>query len=365
MSEIHLFIIWSNADNWKEKIIQDMKNKFCILGIHKMSWNKEHFSDNLTRFYGENLPKNSNKEKLCGNAPFTLIVVKDDAPLYRSRMTSKGVKEVNVNIFDSKEMYRNWTGGGHMIHGTNDKKEVRHDLVLLTGHSIQDYVKRYEANGKMLTEEYDSMPGEKKWDNMAQLLYVLNETIDYVVLRNFEGLFSEYGRTIHGDVDILTSEVYTAKLILNAKPVHKSKYRVQHIVKIGEGGTYFDIRAIGDDYYCKQFEVDILKSRYLHKDGYYRANEIYYIFPLLYHALVQKKKISQDYMQIFDKNFKDIKDKTNKRETLILILNNFMKEHQYQYVEPKDYSVYFNEEIVHQRMSIRKFGLKAFHKVFR
>ena len=257
-SELHLFIIWSNAKYKQKEILADMASRFKIIGIHTVTWDKKHFSENLTRFYGENLPPNSNKEKLCGNDPFTLIVVIDENPLYRTRMTSKGAKIVNVNMFDSKEMYRNWTGGGHMIHGTNSEAEVRHDLVLLTGTSKDDYLKMIEDIDTPLRMEFSSMPGEDVWDSMNQVLYVLNETVDYVVLRNFGDLFGDYSKAIHGDVDILTTNRYLTQLALNAKPVHKSKRRVQHIVKIGEGGTYFDIRYVGDDYYCKEWEKKIL-----------------------------------------------------------------------------------------------------------
>ena len=140
-SELHLFIIWANARYKQSEIIKDISSRFRIVGIHSITWDKSRFSGNITRFYGENLPPYSNKVKLCGNDTFVLVTVIDENPLYRPRLTSKGSKSVNVNMFDSKEMYRLWTGGGHMIHGTNDEKETRHDLVLLTGYSVDDYLK--------------------------------------------------------------------------------------------------------------------------------------------------------------------------------------------------------------------------------
>jgi hypothetical protein len=364
MKEVHLFIIWSNANPLKEKILEDMMSRFKILGTHTISWDKHSFSNNLTRFYGQNLPPNSNKEKLCGNNPFTLVVVMDEEPLYRIRMTSKGKKEVNVNIFDAKEMYRNWTGGGHKIHGTNDIKEVRHDLVLLTGLSVEDYLQKYAQSNKVLAEEYFEMPGEKKWDSPQQLLYVLNETIDYVILRNFDGLFSEVGREVHGDVDILTSNYYAAQLALNAQPVYKSKSRVRNKVNIGEGGIFFDIRFVGDNYYCKDWEQEILTNRYLHEQGYYVTNQENYMYSLLYHALVHKRKISNDYMEQFVDHFPDIAHKKDSESILQEYLVNFLEAHGYSMVEPLDYSVYFNKGMTNQRMSVRKFILKGFHKFF-
>lgn len=358
--ELHLFIIWSNARSKQERILEDMRIRFKILGIHNVAWDKSNFSSNLTRFYGTNLPPHSNKEKHCGNDPFTLVTVLDEHPLYRTRMTSKGPKVVNVNLFDSKELYRYWTGGGHMIHGTNDDTEVRHDLVLLTGYSKKDYLKKAETTDGILKEAFSAMPGEKKWKDMHQLLYVLNETIEYVVLRNFDGLFSDYDKSIHGDVDILTQNRYLAKLALNAQPVHSSCRRVQHIVKIGGGGTYFDIRYVGDNYYCAEWENSILKNRQLAVAGYFKPEDEEFAYALLYHALVQKKKISDDYRIIFSKFFPCAKSDKDLKEFLLA----YLSAHAYTMNEPYDYTVYFNKEITGKDMSFIKLLNKAYHKVF-
>lgn len=357
--ELHLFIIWSNAKYREAEILSDLATRFKILGIHTVTWEKRHFSANLTRFYGENLPPHSNKERICGNGPFTLVVVMDEHPLYRIRKTSKGHAVVNVNIFDSKEMYRYWTGGGHMIHGTNSVAEVKHDIVLLTGSSLTDYYNRAKDREEPLTEAFDAMPGEDHWDSMDQLLYVLNETVEYVVLRNFSGLFSDYGHSIHGDVDILTNNRYLAKLALNAKPVFKSKRRVKHLVKIGDGGTFFDIRYTGDDYYCREWEEDILKSRKLSEEGYFMPSDENFAYALLYHALVQKPEIASDYIEIFKKLFPDCD-----KPALTARLKEFLRKNDYRMIEPADYSVYFNRKITGKRMSLGKFMNKAWFRLF-
>lgn len=364
MNEVHLFIIWSNAECMREKIIENLGTRFTILGLHRVSWNKENFPGNLTRFYGENLPKNSNKERTCGNGPFTLVVVLDKSPLYRVRMTSKGIRKVNVNIFDSKEMYRSWTGGGHMIHGTNDFKEVKHDLVLLTGLSVEDYIKKWKNANRVLDDEFTAMPGEVSWESPEQLLYVLNETVEYVILRNFDGIFSEVGRSIHGDVDILTNNFEMTLHVLNAQRRHRSKYRVKSIVRIGDGGVYFDIRYVGDNYYCKKWEEEILKKRYITEKGYYRTDEENFKFSLLYHALVHKKTISSDYAEILHGYFmRDVKEESP--NNFANNLCEFLNKKEYLFCEPNDYSVYYNKLITGEGMSMKKVVLKIVHKFFR
>lgn len=136
--EIHLFILWENARILEEKIIQDIKENFELLDVIEIEWDAKYFAHNLRSFYGVNLPKNSKKEQHCGNGSFLLLIVRDAEPLYRRRRTSSGSKIVNVNLFDSKEMYRKWLGGGHKVHASNDVKESGHDLKLLLGYSTEE-----------------------------------------------------------------------------------------------------------------------------------------------------------------------------------------------------------------------------------
>ena len=73
--ELHIFIAWEKARS-KEKFIRDeISKEFELCDIYDIQWSKERFSKNLTRFYGKNLPKNSNKENHIGNGRFLLFIV--------------------------------------------------------------------------------------------------------------------------------------------------------------------------------------------------------------------------------------------------------------------------------------------------
>ena len=97
--EIHLFILWSKVSSERENILSDIAGKFIILDIYNITWSKNKFSENLSRFYGQNLPKNSKKEQHCGSETFTCVIVRDESPKYEPRQTSKGIRVVNVNLF--------------------------------------------------------------------------------------------------------------------------------------------------------------------------------------------------------------------------------------------------------------------------
>lgn len=261
MQELNLFIIWSNARFAEKKIIDDIKKKFKVLKIHEVIWEKSNFSNNLTRFYGENLPKGSNKERTCGNDSFLLITVIDNDPIYRERKTSKGIKIVNTKMFDSKEMYRQWTGGGHRVHATNGRMEFKHDIVLLTGLSADDYYRTYKDNLlKESMKQITSMVGEQGWSSLKQLLYVLNETVEYVVLRNFDLFPNKFIVDEHSDIDFLTSNRYLFQCISNAKPVFWLKARARYYINIGDIRSAIDIRFIGDDYFDRNWEKKLFMT---------------------------------------------------------------------------------------------------------
>ena len=220
--ELHLFIIWENARNKQEEIIKDIKENFEIINIYDICWSKDKFSNNLSRFYGTNLPKGSGKEQHCGNGNFLLIIIKDLKPEYTERMTSKGSKIVNINMFDKKEKYRQWTGGGHRIHATNDEIETNHDITLLLGKNVKDYLKENntEWDGKVINIANDLL-GSNGWKTVNEMFYALNNCTNYAILRNYESLPDEIYENEHNDIDLICESMEDTAYILNAKPVFK------------------------------------------------------------------------------------------------------------------------------------------------
>ena len=70
--------------------------------------------------------------KQAWSQTFLLVLIEDPEPFHVIRRTNQGEALVNVNIFDSKEMYRKWLRS-HNIHSSNSPEEVDHDLYLLLG----------------------------------------------------------------------------------------------------------------------------------------------------------------------------------------------------------------------------------------
>ena len=78
-----------------------------------------------------------------------------------------------------KQLYREWTGGGHKIHATDDINETKLQLALLFAKDSQSYL-----NFGMYTNElnYDNnLVGSNGWDSFEELFYILNITSKYIM----------------------------------------------------------------------------------------------------------------------------------------------------------------------------------------
>jgi hypothetical protein len=354
MEEIHLFIIWSEAIYQRDKIVESISENFTICSIYNTTWSRDKFSDNLSRFYGENLPAGSHKEKHCGTDTFCCVIVKDNNPTYEIRDTSKGARVVNSRLYDAKQLYRAWTSGGHKIHATDNIKETKLQLALLFGKDYNEYLLQDKVDKKII-EYNNNLMGANGWKSFDELFHILNLTLNYIVLRNFDNL-EEQLTTKHPDVDILVENRSLTKDILNAVETTNKSYRVQHSVKINNKDINFDIRYVGDNYYDKNWEIELLKTKVKHEKGFYIPDNLNLLYSLIYHALIHKQHISEDYLKQFlalsiALNL-DFKSPSLIGTSLLDMLLLYMYEHNYDIVEPYDLSVFFNESLINSKIHI-------------
>lgn len=349
--EVHLFILWEKARSEESRILNDIKTRFSVLDIYRSAWSDQYFSENLSRFYGESLPDRSFKERHCGRGEFLAVIVEDTKPEYGYRGTSKGPALVNTHMFDAKELYRSWTRGGHKVHATNDLSETRHDLALLLGLEAEIYLgDEYECERNPEVKRLNDLVGAQTWSSIRELFYVLNQTSNYVVLRNFECLPDHYTMKDHGDIDLLVDDYDAVSYLTNAKRVFRARSRVLNKVNIRNEEVLFDFRFLGDDYFDLGWQKDVLDNRVLSDGGFYRPDPHNYFYSLLYHALVHKKKVSRDYKERlvslaegvpsvdFEQDDFGVPSKASN------VLSGFLESKGYMYTPPLDLSVYYNRK---------------------
>lgn len=259
--EQHVIVLWSGCDA-VGKITEDARSRFTVLDEWTHHWpvlgdqsryygddpqNWPGFIGELSRFYNTDV---TTKAEQCGTGDFTVLVVRDDAPAYGERNTTRGRRRVNTNLFDAKQLWRSWTSNAETVHLSDTVDDALDNLAVL-------------------------LPG---FDDLDSALAAI--TCDYVVLRNFDGEPTE-------DVDLLVRSLPEAVRSLGALRMHPEPYRVQYAVRIGGQWVPFDLRHLDDGYYDANWQCDILDSR----QGNRPDDEQWY-YSLLYHALHHKGTLS-------------------------------------------------------------------------
>jgi predicted Ser/Thr protein kinase len=364
-SEYYSYIIWHNALENAEKIINHIMAKpdMKVRQAWHINWSTDLFPENMSRFYGKNLPADSNKVSHCGAGPFVLLLLEDLDPVFGYRHTSKGFDYLNTKLFDLKSESRHLTGGGHRIHTANTEAETRHDVILLLGKTLTQVVEELpddEWQGDIQPVERN-LSGARGWDNLEQLFSVLNECLNYVVLRNFDILPDQFYAGEHGDIDLLVEHFAEAMFLTNARNVFSEDYRVHVAVNIAGDEVRFDFRFLGDNYYEPLWEKTILDKRVYNSKGFYHPDPINYFYTLLYHALIHKRQVAADYTEKLTAEAEKLGlensnyELFSNRQHMLDLLNRFMLKNQYRYTRPDDKSVNFNQSSGNQANTIKDF----------
>lgn len=354
--ELHLVIIWGNARYKEQLIIEDLKKKFVIHQIYDITWSPELVSSNFSRFYGVNLPLNSFKETECGTGEFRLIIIEDNNPIYDYRLTSKGEQIVNTNLFDAKTKYREWTGGGHKIHATNNTFEYEHDISLLLGyHELQCI---YKSPASIIPQKkHTDIIGAKGWNSIEELFNTLNHTIEYVTLRGGTNLINNTFDTLHGDTDILTSEPTNAIFIINGEPL--STTRPHELITIKNEKYVIDIWGTSLGYFDPSWEEEMLHNRKMDK-FIYTLNEIHDYYCLLYHCLIFKGHISESYRIPLCNNHSTHNEPDNSPEKKLIA---FLSQNNYDITLPSDTSIKIHTSDTNIHNYFFKYGTPVSYRI--
>ena len=342
---LYLLIIWEKSRYKTDSILNDIKKKFVIKKIYEIEWDEKEFVDNLTRIYGSKSTA-SDKAELFGTGPFLLIVVSDNNPKFIEQDTFKGVDIINTNILKSKFEYRKWIGEKFSVHGTVSYKETNHNLTLLFGKNIEEFKKELPEKWNGDIERIKpKLIGSDGWKNMAHLIYALNGTNHYVILRNFEELPEKFQQK---DLDILTENTLMKYIIdfdcsLNVKENHFFEKNV------GEKNIKFDLKYSSENYFDKKWAKNIIKKRILHTNGFYIPNTEDHFYTLLYHVIYQKKVIAEKYKKRLSNLAEELKLKSisysffNDFEKSKEILDKYLKENGYCNTTSFQFKLFHNE----------------------
>ena len=353
-NEIYIFIIWEKARNKTDEIIDDLNKNYVIRNVIEITWSKNEFLNNLRRFYGQSLPDANKKAEVCGTGSFLLIVVTDINPKFSEPSKSNFALEkdyVNINIFNSKKKYRKLIGKQFTVHSSVSQNETEHNLTLLFGKNTSDFIKDLPDTWDGTIEKMTSnLVGTDGWKNMTELLYVMNGTVNYVILRNFEEMPAKFD---YNDVDLLVDDEKLAYIV--KKDFSKINNNSRAIkIKIGNQDVTLNPNYLGDHYYDQKWEKDILKRRVLHDSGFYIPNKSDYFYTLLYHVIFHNRwkkiiNIREDYKKLLLNLAKELKLEEvtqislNNKNLSEIVIKKYMKKSFYKRTDTITYKIRHNE----------------------
>ena len=172
---LHVFLIWENGRKQEDKIINDIASKYDIKQVFSVNWPKAEFANNLSRFYGKRLPTGCKKEKECGTGEFTLILCVDNNPIMVDHAHHPNEKS-NKHPLQDKYTYRQWTGGGYLVHASDNFNETNDNLLILLGKTADECLQEYSQswNGKRIAIS-GSIIGANGWENETELKKIVSK----------------------------------------------------------------------------------------------------------------------------------------------------------------------------------------------
>ena len=337
MPEFHLIISWEKSNLSSEDIISRFPTSLKLLNHFKYTWNPKFANRNFAAFYGQKLDNIDYKVNHCGSGSFDIYLIKDLSPVYEIRHTTSGDNNVNIHLFDLKKKLRELSGGGHLVHGTDSPRECNLNIASLFGTTVERIVDLYKNRCDEIIPISRNISGVPFWNSWEELFSLLNICTDYVVLRNSKTVL-ESDHALHGDTDILVRDRTAADVVLAANKIHGDKRRVMYETQFPNGPQLLDVRYVGDGYYSEKWEHEILEQRVcIRNEWLYIPDEENFKYSLLYHALVHKPEIADDYRDTITAYFG-----TLDKQVLTDRLKQYLNEKNYGFPTPIDPSVYIN-----------------------
>ena len=177
---------------------------------------------------------------------------------------------------------------------------------------------------------------EGAYTNFAEITAALEKAgCEYLILRNYDELLSDdVFMAGHADIDMLCSNASEVARAICASPAHpQNADGIHYCIQIKGKKASVDLRETGDGYYCRKWQEEMLRKRVPY-NGFYIMDPVNGFYSLVYHAILQKRSLSEEYRGRLMKAADGLglkADGDNAEKSLLGLLEGFMKDNGYKY----------------------------------
>ena len=326
-------IFWENSNvdlDTAKKIISESHMELTLTsGVI----NKKDQLIFLKQLYYESITNFEKKLQRVGCNNIYVGIIEDKQPKYEICHTTRGFQKINANVLNLKKKLRSLSKVSDGVHISDSKRESKHNLYLC-------FSKKYE---ELLNENKPIIFNPKKFNSFKDILSLMNESIDYVVQRNFHEI-DDRKSAVHGDIDFLVKHSESTARLINAKPATNDSTRKLYEIEINQTKYLLDLRDVSENYYDPIWALNILQNKSLSsKKDYFIPSIEDHIYMLAYHALLHKFELKNDYLkQLQDLTKKNTDRPLNTWEEIIFSLQRFLQKRGYRITIPEDKTVKIN-----------------------
>ena len=304
------------------------QKKWNVIKTFTLNWeNKEYFN----RVFEKNF---SNK--------LILFLVIDPTPKYES--TNYHYSEIFINK-KSKELKENISNKFENFHITRNPKEFFEKFLLIFGFNSLKFLDEDQKKAVKL-KPLNTPLGTFGWKSFNEFIFFANISCDWIILRNFEFLPLNFFKN-DKDIDILcrNKENFILKLNLKKRSWGISSYQTN----IADNTIPVDLRFIGDGYYDKLWQNNILKNKIYQNQLVPRPCNLDYFYSLIYHCKLQKRQVKDIYSDRLDKLKRKliienlIKSFIFNDSITSQLLSKFLNKNKYSITQPIDINVKINK----------------------
>lgn len=199
-------------------------------------------------------------------------------------------------------------------------------------------------------EQYD-------WKDTTELFQKLNEECNYLILRNYEELGKiNLEESLHDDIDFLCDDYKKMVKVMDAKPRRFYDNKVQYRILLGGRYMKIDIRHVGDNYYDSLWQKEMLENKCWNDEGFFTMNESDYFYSLIYHAILQKPALAEDYRHKLADMARSFGIKADTEKDFLTLLIDAMRRRNYFFYYPEDVTVPNRFYLTPKEMCIGKIG---------